>query len=119
MNTPTVGTASSQSSLGFCQTMRTPISARQVLITVAAWVNPKVEAMPTRSMRPSENEIAVRITNDCTTPPARTATRTPRKLIALKASWWSTRCMNSTATTLLATVKLARLNASFKGDWRR
>ena len=27
--------------------------------------------------------------------------------------------MKSTATTLLATVKLARLNASFRGDWRR
>ena len=27
--------------------------------------------------------------------------------------------MKSTATTLLATVKLARLNASFSGDWRR
>src|SRR5579864_6111121 len=27
--------------------------------------------------------------------------------------------MKSTATTLLATVKLARLNATFNGDWRR
>ena len=87
MNTPTVGIASSQSSEGFCQTIRTPINARHVLTTVAACAKPNVDAMPTRSMRPSEKEIAVRITSDWTMPPASTATITPRKLSVLKGSW--------------------------------
>src|ERR1700692_3630855 len=119
MQTPTVGVASTEISARFAQTMRPPIRARQVLTTVAACANPKVDAIPARSIRPSEKEIAARITSDWSTPPARIATSTPAKLTTLSGFWWSTRCMNSTATTLLATVKLARLKATFNGDWRR
>ena len=86
---------------------------------VAACANPKVDAIPARLRRPSEKEMAIRITKDCSTPAARIATSTPRKLVALSGSWRSTSCTNSTAATLLATVKLARLKDSFSGDCRR
>src|ERR1700683_4729527 len=118
MNTPTVGTASNQISEGFIHTRRTPSNARHVLTTVAACANPNVEAIPARSTRPSENEIAVRITIDWRTPAARIATSTPRKLIVLSGSLRLTSETKSTAATLFATGKLGGLDASFNGDWR-
>ena len=72
-----------------------------------------------KSMRPSEKEIAIRITSDWSMLPATTATSDAEEAERLSGSWWLTRRMNSSATTLLATVKLARLKASFSGDWRR